>query len=395
MKSLFTALLMLSTTALAEGSAETTAIDTTNYFLGTQTFGIRYKFTEETGLVETARRIQEMGSNILKFSLSKRYCGDQYDLPERDDIHSVTDLASKEPSMKTVLDMPFAFYLIWIYPFSSGGLSWRDGLTEAESKEEYDEMFALASYLLKTYNGTGKTFLLGHWEGDWHLLDDYDRNMEPPPERIQGMIDWLNIRQKAVDDAKAQTTATNVHLYHYTEVNLVQKALKGEHCLTNDVLPHTHVDYVSYSSYDTTIPHKGDTRKVLHEALNYIESKLPPKPGIEGKRIFIGEYGFPLQNTASPELQAEYSKDVCLAALEWGCPFVLYWEMYCNEIKEGKHRGFWLIDDQNRKQPFYFVLQEYYEQMKKKCTKFRKEHDQLPNNKKLQGMAVEILKQAL
>ena len=208
------------------------------------------------------------------------------------------------------------------------------------------------------------------------------------------MIDWLNIRQKAVDDVKAQTQVTNVQLYHYTEVNLVQKALKGGHCLSNDVLPYTHVDYVSYSAYDTTIPHQGDVKAALHEALNYIESKLPPKTGIDGKRVFIGEYGFPLENNTTPEIQAQYSRDVCLAALEWGCPFVLYWEMYCNEIKEGKHRGFWLIDDQNRKQPFYFMLQDYYKEMKEQTAEFRKTNNRLPTGKELLKMAVDIIKQA-
>lgn len=381
------------------GSAQTTAvplselrIDTVNYVLGTQTIGVQYQFTEKTSLVETAERIQAMGSNLLKFSLSKNYKGEHYKLPPRDDIRSLADLASKEPSVKAVLDMPFAYYHIWVYPFAPG--RWQDGLSEKERDDTYEEMHALAKYLLSTYRGTGKTFLLGHWEGDWHLHQGYDRTKDPSPSAIKGMVDWLSVRQEAIDDAKRQVRVDDVYLYHYTEVNLVQKGMKGGRCLVNDVLPHTTVDYVSYSSYDTTNPHKGDVRKALHKALDYIESKLPPKRDLQGKRIFIGEYGIPLTVARTPEKQDEYSRDVCLAALEWGCPFVLYWELYCNEKTQGQHRGFWLIDDHNRKQPFYYTLQNYYSGMKLAVAEFTEKHGRRPTDEELRKEAVVVLKAA-
>jgi len=54
-------------------SPSTRRVDTVNYVLGTQTIGVKYKFTEQTTLVETAQRIQQMGSTILKFSMTRRY----------------------------------------------------------------------------------------------------------------------------------------------------------------------------------------------------------------------------------------------------------------------------------------------------------------------------------
>ncbi|MFH1023077.1 MAG: hypothetical protein V1809_06780 [Planctomycetota bacterium] len=367
-------------------------MDTVNYVLGTQTIGITYTFTGKTGLVETAERIHEMGSNVLKFSMSPRM-EEQYGLPKREDIRSLADLASREPSVKTVLDMPFAYYLIWVYPFAHRDAAWTDGLSEKERREAYEEVHALAAHLLKTYSGTGKTFLLGHWEGDWYLHPNYDPKQDPNPEAIQGMIDWLNVRQAAIDAAKNETSAKDVSVCHYTEVNLVRKGMKGGVCLVNNVLPHTKVDYVSYSSWDTINPHKGGTRKALHDALDYIESKLPPKAGIPGKRVFIGEYGFALETTKTPQRQDRYSRDVCRAALEWGCPFVLYWEMYCNETSKDKHRGLWLIDDKNQKQPFYHTLQSYYENMRRFVEAFGKEHGRLPTDSEIRKKALEILKQ--
>ena len=363
-------------------------VDTFNYVLGTQTIGAKYQFTEKARLVETAEAIRAMGSNLIKFSMSRRR-GQRDGQPKPERINSLTDLAAKDPSIRKILDMPFAHYHIWAYCFGSG--RWNDGLSSAEVFAEYREMHALAQHLLKTYSGTGKTFLLGHWEGDWHLHANYDAKKDPPAVRIRSMIDWLNIRQKAVDDAKRDTKHRDVELYHYTEVNLVRKAIAGGKCLTNSVLPHTNVDFVSYSCYDTINAARGNVRAPLHAALNYIESKLPAKPGIDGKRVFIGEYGFPLQTAGTPQKQDAWARDTARAALQWGCPYVLYWQMYCNEIKDGKHRGFWLIDDKGREQPFYFTLQRFYGKAGAFVASFRKANGRPPTREEFIKRAAAVL----
>ncbi len=339
-------------------SAATKIIDTFNYVVGTQTFGARYQFTGQPKIVETAQAILDMGSNILKFGMSDRYSGDLGNVPVAiDSIKSLTDLAKNEPAHKKVLGMPFAYYIIWVYPFAP--CNWYDGMSDEEKSFQYKEINEFARYLLKTYNGSGKTFYLGHWEGDWHLRPTYDMKSSIPDVAAQGMIDWLNVRQKAVDDAIRDVKHKNVQVYNYTEVNLVKIGMDGAGCLTNSVLPKTNVDYVSYSSYDT----QWDTTQ-LKAALSYIESKLPPKPLIKGKRVFIGEYGFPA-SSSSPEKQASQSSTVMQAGLEWGCPFVLYWEMYNNEDKGVTgNSGFWMIDDKGVKQPVYYLHKKFYEWVK-------------------------------
>lgn len=373
-----------------EVSTDIAPIDTFNYILGTQTIGVKYQFTQATRLVETAQRILAMGSNHLKINMSNRYCGVDYSLPKHNNIQSLTDLAQQEPSFRKVLDMPFAYYHIWAYCFSPGW--WSDGLSEDERDKEYSELYAFASYLLRTYDRSGKTFFIGHWEGDWHLRPGYDQTKDPTPQAIQGMIDWLNTRQKAIDDAKRDTPATGVTLYHYTEANLVQIGMQGRPCLVTNVLPHTSVDYVSYSSYDTTLPHKGDVSDSLSRALDFIEARLPHKPGMAGKRVFIGEYGFPLESGTTPEIQSQHSQDVCRAALAWGCPFVLYWEMYCNEIKDTGHRGFWLIDDKDVKQPFYLWLETYYQQSREFVQDFERQHGRVPTHDEFTAKALKRFK---
>lgn len=390
----FLASLAFVTGCLAGQSASPFPADVEAYptVIGTQTIGAVYQFTSQTLLVETAQAIADMGSNTLKFRMNRDYGkGEGRNVPAMDpNIETLTDLASREPSHKRVLDMPFSNYIIWAYPLKANKLhlSALDNKTAAQAQEvEYVEIYEFASYLLKTYNGTGKTFYLGHWEGDWTLLGAAGSKAEPTPERVNNMIAWLNVRQKAVEDAKRETPHQNVQVYNYVEVNLVQKGMKGGKCVTSDVLPKTTVDFVSYSAYDSQ---KDDIVKSMKEALDYIESKLPPKPGIEGKRVFLGEYGFPACKV-DPKTQDDRSRQVMKAGLEWGCPFVLYWEMYNNEVVAGKQRGFWLIDDKNVKQPIYYTHQKFYALAKKYLAEFKAKNSRLPTREEFAKQAVELL----
>jgi hypothetical protein len=205
------------------------------------------------------------------------------------------------------------------------------------------------------------------------------------------MIDWLNVRQEAIESAKRETKHSGVDVFQYTEVNLVQKAMQGGVTVTNNVLPHTNVDLVSYSSYDSLNADKARLRETLQAALSYIESKLPGKKSVFDKRVFIGEYGFPLARMETPEKQEQYSRAAACAALEWGCPFVLYWQMYCNENEGGKHRGFWLINSQGKKQPVYDAHRRFLSRARDFVTEFQETHGAPPTPDQFRQRAVEWL----
>lgn len=370
-------------------------VDPFNYVIGTQTFSPSYHFTAEPGLVETARAILAMGSNTIKFRMGADMRGDN--LPPtsatlrapRSALTSLTDQAAHDPAVRRVLEMPFAYIMVWATPFATekhGPFSARR--SAADDDAEYRELHDLTRHLLTTYNGSGKTFFLGHWEGDWLLLGRAGAKGDPAPERIAAMARWLKVRQRAVEDARRDTPHRGVEVYHYTEVNLVQKSLQGAASLARDVLPQVNVDYVSYSSYDSL---KGDTRANLKKALDYIESKMKPKPEIQGKRVFIGEYGFPAIRF-DPRQQDAQSREVMRAALEWGCPFALYWEMYNNEVdpQQGQ-RGFWLIDDKGAKAPVYFTHQRFYARVRRFVADYQKKNGRAPSDAEFRKAALEFL----
>ena len=66
--------------------------------------------------------------------------------------------------------------------------------------------------------------------------------------------------------------------------------------------------------------------------------------------------------------------------MEWGCPFLLYWELYCNEIdaKTSEHRGYWLIDNNGDKQPAWYLHRDFLGRANAWLDDYMKEYGKLP-----------------
>jgi hypothetical protein len=367
-------------------------VDAYNVRMGTQTFGVKYQFTTNTTLVETAQAIREIGSDILKFYLGRGLQG-QYGISVPAYVTNLASLAEYEPSCRAVLDMPFRHILAWSYVFSlSGDTPWRDGYSASERQKEYNEIYAFTRYLLTNYTGSGKSFYLGHWEGDWYLLPNYNTTVNPSSVAIQGMIDWLNNRQAAVDDAMRDVPHTNVFVYHYTEVNRVRDAMvngaSNNQRLVNAVLPSvTNLDYVSWSSYDGMDLAASD----LYSTLNYIERCLPTNKAsvISGKRVFVGEYGW--GGTLTSAAQEAPTRAYCQRLLQWGVPFMLFWEMYNNE----PNKQYWLVDTNNVRVDCWYLHQRFINAARIEVAKFREKQGRVPSATEFTTLARPLLNQPI
>lgn len=335
-----------------------------NYVLGTQTFGANYKFTDEPRDIETARRISEMGSNILK-----------YQVESIDDVYAMNDAIA------------FKYSFLW---YRSSSESWRNGMSEDARDYEYEQTYDFTKALLERYDGTGKVFFIGHWEGDWYLIPNYDPSKLPSPESFEGMIDWYNVRQKAIDDAKRDVRHGDVQVYQYAEVCRVRDALvEGKPRLVNKVLPYVNVDYVSYSSYDM----QRLSQKEINRTLDYVQSMMKEKPGLPGKRVFIGEMGIAAKESGYADAAHERTnRAIFLKFLEWGCPFILYWEMYNNEVVNGKDTGFWLIDDKNTKWKLYHTLEGLYANARTYVADYKNANGKVPPQDDYLRWAMDYLK---
>ena len=362
-----------------------------NFVLGTNGIGGKYQFTDESKLVEQSKHIRAMGSNILKISLG-RNSAKSYGLK---DVKSKTTLQlfKSHPDYKRVFDMDFKYVFAWVHTLTD--VKWKQRINPKEEDLLYNEMYELASYLLREYNNTGKTFMIGNWEGDWLLHPNYKRNMTPPKEHVDNMTKWIQIRQRAIEDAKNDVKHTNVFLYHYIEVNLVLKGMEGRTCIAHDILPKVDVDFVSYSSYEAIKNRDYSEKKsTLETIFNYLENQLKPKSNLPfNRRVFIGEYGYHAnENVLSQRKQFEETKDIMKISLELNLPFALHWQMYNNEYAEnGNSKNMSLINEHGEKRPLYYLHKTYYKKMNSYLEIYKTENGMFPDSSIFNSKAIDVI----
>lgn len=315
----------------------------------------RYHLTDKDFLNEGADQILALGSRVIKvWFYGKRHEHPDSVYPYNSNWPKVNSLVdgARTPYFRKLFDKPFTTYILVVTSLERPDAYWRNGVTQEQKQDEQRQFYELTKYLLNTYKGTGKTFILQHWEGDWMIRGSFDQNVEPTPVAVQGMIDWLNARQAGLEQGKAEVRQDGVRVYHAAEVNRVVGSMKaGKLNVVNAVLPHTKLDLVSYSAWDSALEHYQQP-DVLREALDFIAANMPDSADFGNKNVYIGEFGMP-ENLYSVEQIQKAIPNAVKTALDWGCPYIVYWQLYCNELKDGKYqppvksndavRGFWLI----------------------------------------------------
>lgn len=389
----FITLLAISTTiAQNDDYGANMPLEDHNFVLGTNSFPTKYQFTKDSKLIEQARQTRALGSNIFKTSITEKNLKHYGFKPS--DAYNIMDVIDLIPDYDKIFEMDFKYYFFWVH--TATGIKWKNGISKKQEKVLYNEMFDFASYLLKKYNNTGKSFFIGNWEGDWLLHPNMNRNMDPSKETVENMTKWFQIRQRAIADAKDKSKSKNVNVYYYIEVNLAVKGMEGKTCITKDILPNVDVDLVSYSSYESSKKKDYQANKEsLTKVLNYIEGQLKPKEGLPFKRrVFIGEYGGHAFDS-KPEThlkQFDNVKDIMQISLEEDLPFALHWQMYNNEYTEdGKSKNMSLINEKGEKRPLYYLHQNYYRQVNEYLKNYKFQNKVYPSHEDFKMEALKVL----
>lgn len=281
-------------------------------------------------------------------------------------------------------------------------------MSARQRNELHREMYEFTEFLLTIYNETGKTFLLGNWEGDW-LAGGYEmgHRLEMDPQRIARFREWLDVRTAAIDQAKADTPHRNAEVFTYLELNSVLAAKdRNLRRLVNTVLPVSSVDFVPLSSYDvqTCNPRENpkttaSLRRQSFEIFLYVEQHLPPRD-IPGKRVFIGGIGHRVEEIAELDgisieaagiQQARAALPRAQVSLEWGTPIWLWWATFSS------HEGtFGLVDNfTNEPSPLLFALKDDYQWAREYTQDFRTRHSRLPEACIFRTAAIEQLKKQI
>ena len=384
------ALGILAGTSARGGTLSDPEVDAYNVRGGTQTFSGLYQFTTNSLLVETAEAINGMGSDIIKLYLGSNFPRQYHeDLPAN--VTNLLTLVRDYPPCRRVFDMPFRHVIAWAYPFGNADAPFVNGYVPAEAAADYRELYDLTQYLLTHYNNSGRTFYLGHWEGDGYFTP---WTTNPSPTAIQGMIGWLNNRQKAIDDAKAATSHTNVSVFCYAEANRVRDAMlngpTNNQRVINRVIPYvTNLDYLSYSSYDAMNLSVAE----LYRTLDYMHSMLPTNKAaaVPGERLWIGEYGWGGSQTADQQEPTTRAYLQRLLNYPQAPPYILFWEIYNNET----NKTFCLIDSNNVKVASYFLHQRFINRARLATAQFKETNGRLPNDAEFVSLVSPMLNQPL
>ncbi len=212
----------------------------------------------------------------------------------------------------------------------------------------------MAVHLFQTYAERDITFILQNWEGDWMLRREEGGTWGDVPaaevdRRCDAFIRFLTARQRGVDRARAEHGAkSRCKVWHAAEVNRVWDTVKGLPTLTNRVLPHVAVDLVSWSSYDGM----SDEVATWH-GVELIRKHMRPSPTFGDKAVYIGEIGKPEKGVPREQI-VEFWDRAMGVFLAMDIPWIVHWELYCNEPADGtkpdrrlrreeEMRGFWWL----------------------------------------------------
>jgi len=245
-----------------------------------------------------------------------------------------------------VFNLPFKTYVITAYTFANStfsGTSVQEHISliagssarqAAETKEFYD----LTKYLYSTYAGSGKTFILKHWEGDGIVAADNGVALgdKYPSSFFAKMVIWEKARQAGVSQARAAAgNPTGVGVFNAVEVSRVLDYVeKGYNRVINAVVPKVNADMVTYSSYDSSLKgtNAAGTASALNEALKAIVRLAPDPLALGNRRILISEYG--LFEESRPAETIWRTQAILSTAKSAGLFGAFYWTLYDNECKQ-------------------------------------------------------------
>ncbi len=217
----------------------------------------------------------------------------------------------------------------------------------ANRQRVFDEYEQLTEEIMRRGSGSGRVFVIGHWEGDNQvycgssykfLTQDAERARclaQNPAERLEGLGAWLQIRQEAIATGRErakQAGAKDVEVWHAVEFNSLFHfrgvpgagvRAKDYHGVLDALVPVVKPDFCSYSAWESLNPDR------LEKDLKVVATTCG------AARVIVGELGY--QPTAEHrDPTKDYLKAIAaLKKVKTPIAAVFFWEAF--------HQGFGLF----------------------------------------------------
>ncbi|MBV8050748.1 MAG: hypothetical protein JOZ80_06135 [Acidobacteriaceae bacterium] len=346
-----------------------------------------YGFTQQNYLVEGAQKINQLGSHSIFLYLTPDFRTLYPDQSSQSwPASDPTDLAglAQTAPFAGVFSADFNTIVLTAYSFANHDQV--QGMASCENCQsaEENEFYTLTKYLYSKYAGSGRTFILKNWEGDWIALGGQEINLTSniSDSMVQDMIAWLVARQHGVSRARSEAgSSPGMQVLNAVEVNRVlDYAQQGLTRVINAVIPKVNADLVSYSSYDSTVG--GSDAQTVQQALTLALqtiAKLAPDPlGFGTRRILISEFGL-FENQELNDA-AWRTKAVLDTASNAGIYGAFLWELFDNTCTQangqpfpidagpgsptrptdGQCRGVWVVRPDGSTSAALDVLKQYW-----------------------------------
>ena len=299
----------------------------------------KYGFTNGNFLLEGANTIRQLGSPSIFIYLSPDF---RVLYPDRGDHlwpdqnpTSLVQLAQSAP-FQSVLKMPFRTFVITSFSFANADQINRFATDTNAAAAEEGEFYDLTKYLYATFAGSGKTFILKHWEGDWAGLQSGDTAADISPTMISAMTNWLVARQKGVSRGRNESgNVQGVAVLNAVEVNRIFDYSKsGLRRVINKVVPFVQADMVTYSSYDSSLSGTDSTSEAtaMEQAFSVINSLTPDPLALGSRRMLISEYG--LYENELPTETIWRTQTILSTAKSAGLLGAFTWQVFDNECRD-------------------------------------------------------------
>jgi hypothetical protein len=276
--------------------------------LGVANWGGIAGTSQGAALLSGSAKIQDLGAKNIYLAMTPNFRSQDYPGVDFGQPTSLVELADSAPFRK-VLSQPFETVAIAAYPLGNA-----DFMHHLNTARVYQEMYQLTAYLIQKYRNSGKTFILKDWEAD-HKLEELNGPGKPAtPDQIATYVAWWQTRHQAVDDARrALRSVRGVQVLDAIEFNALDEARKNLPSVLRDVIPQVDADIISYSAYESVNkPPLGEMRRRILDDVEFIRNF----PGVRGRPLIIGEYGFSeLGDAALPESCSARSD---CSGVEWG-----------------------------------------------------------------------------